>query len=102
MCKGEQIKNPIIYVANVKNEYWLSLYEITFISKYKPKYNKGDLYETDTFLTIPKLNWIPYITEEDANAIYIMKTGKIPDNEMLKNPILRWELLKSMEKEGEL
>ena len=93
ICKDEPVKNPLIYVANVKNEYWMSLYEITLISKYKPLYNKGDLYETDTFLEIPTLNWIPYVSKEDALHSYCMRTTKIPDETMLKTPEKRWELL---------
>ncbi len=30
-----------------------------------------------------------------------MKTGNIPDNNMLKNPDLRWELLNSIMEVGE-
>lgn len=79
----------------------MSLYEITLISKYKPIYNKGDLYETNTFLTIPKLIWIPYICEEDARNIYIIRTNKIPNSDMLKTPIRRWKLLNSIKNGGE-
>ena len=101
VCRNESIKNPIIYVANIENEYWMSLYEITLISKYKPKYNKGDLYKSNTFLTIPKLNWIPYICEEDARNIYFLKTKKMPNMDMLKTPIKRWELLNLIKNGGE-
>lgn len=96
VCKGEQIKNPLIYVANIGNEYWMSLYEITLISKYKPLYNKGDLYETNTFLQIPKLNWIPYVSKEDTLHSYCMRTCKTPDETMLETPEKRWKLLNSI------
>lgn len=96
VCKGEQVKNPLIYVANIENEYWMSLYEITLISKYKPLYNKGDLYETNTFLQIPKLNWIPYVSKEDTLHSYCMRTRKTPDETMLEIPEKRWELLNSI------
>lgn len=74
----------------------MSLYEITLISKYKPLYNKGDLYETDTFLEIPKLSWIPYVSKEDALHSYCMRTTKMPDKTMLETPEKRWELLNSI------
>ncbi len=38
ICRGESISNLVIYIANVPDEYLLSIYEITLISKYKPLY----------------------------------------------------------------
>lgn len=96
ICNGEPMKNPLVYVANIENEYWLSIYEITLISKYKPQYNKGDLYDSDTFLHIPKLNWFPYVSREDATHSYCMRTGKMPNEYMLETPLRRWQLLNTI------
>ena len=93
MCRGESYKNPRVYVTNIKNEYWLSLYEITLISKYHPKYNKGDKYISDDFIKLPELIWIPYISIEDAMGLYCMKTGKDISPESVGSPIRRWKLL---------
>lgn len=102
LCRGELIQNPLVYVANIENEYWLSLYEITLISKYMPLYNKGDVYETNTFLHIPKLNWFPYVSKEDALHSYCMRTGKLPNKNMLETPLKRWKLLNTIsEGDGE-
>ncbi len=96
MDDGELCKNPLIYITSVENEYWLSIYEITLISKYKPKYNNSDKYETDTFVELPQFEWIPYMTKDDALHKYIMVTGKLIDEELFNNPIDRYKLLKKL------
>ena len=55
-CRGESISNLVIYIANVPDEYLLSIYEITLISKYKPLYNNSDKYDTKHLLKLPQIN----------------------------------------------
>lgn len=93
MCRGKSLSTPLIYIANVKNEYWLSIYETTLISKYKPIYNKTDVYDSNDFVHMDKLQWFPYITQENTNIIYTMKTGlKIEENK-IDTPMKRWRIL---------
>lgn len=63
-CRGESISNLVIYIANVPDEYLLSIYEITLISKYKPLYNNSDKYDTKHLLKLPQINWFPYVSKK--------------------------------------
>ena len=98
-CRGESISNLVIYIANVPDEYLLSIYEITLISKYKPLYNNSDKYDTKHLLKLPQMNWFPYVSKENCEAIYNMKTGKIIDPCLIDTPLKRWNILKDLHME---
>lgn len=97
-CRGESYKNPRIFVVNVKDEYLLSICEITLISKYHPKYNRGDKYNSDVFINLPSLTWVPYVSPNAASAIYCMKTRKYIDPKLIGSPIQRWNILNEVNK----
>lgn len=99
ICRGESISNLVIYIANVPDEYLLSIYEITLISKYKPVYNNSDKYDTKHLLKLPQINWVPYVSKENCEAIYNMKTGKVIDPCLIDTPLKRWNILKDLHME---
>ena len=98
-CRGESILNLIIYIANIPDEYLLSIYEITLISKYKPIYNSSDKYDTKYLLKLPQINWFPYVSKESCETIYAMKTGKVIDSCLINTPLKRWNILKGLNME---
>lgn len=96
MCRNESISNLNIYVANIPDEYLLSIYEITLISKYKPIYNSSDKYNTKYLLKLPQIKWFPYISKENCEMIYSIRTGKHIDTYLIDTPMKRWNILKNL------
>ena len=95
-CRGESIPNLIIYVANILDEYLLSIYETTLISKYRPIYNNSDKYDTKYLLKLPQIKWFPYVSKENCEVIYTMRTGKTIDTHLIDTPLKRWNILKNL------
>lgn len=50
-----------IEYAKVKTEADMRMYELYYINKYNPKFNVRDLYVDGNQITLPELNFVPYL-----------------------------------------
>lgn len=50
-----------IEYAKVKTEADMRMYELYYINKYNPKFNTRDLYVDGNQITLPELNFVPYL-----------------------------------------
>jgi len=50
-----------IETAEVKDRFWLSIYEVYYINKFKAKYNKADIRVRFKKFEYPELTFNPYI-----------------------------------------
>ena len=50
-----------IEYSTVESAADMRMYELFYINKYKPKYNKRDLYKDGVNLSIPELKFIPFL-----------------------------------------
>ena len=66
-----QTETDHIDFAEVKSEADMRMYELYYINKYRPKYNKRDLYFDGHNLQLPELIFIPYIEKNTDQRQYV-------------------------------
>lgn len=64
-----------IEYSTVESAADMRMYELFYINKYKPKYNKRDLYKDGVNLSIPELKFIPFLSNKNAEFESIIKTA---------------------------
>jgi len=96
--------NEIKYVkfAKVQNKYLSSIYELHFITKYLPVYNKATKYYSKTLLDLPKLSWYKYIHPDEYKAarFHLCSTDlKYKIKDPIERSVLYKEILSQIESE---
>lgn len=67
----EQLQSETDHIdfAMVPSEADMRMYELFYINKYQPKYNKRDLYKDGNTINLPELTFQPYLTTSDAEIV---------------------------------
>lgn len=88
VLKEDAVKEvEYIRFALLPNKYWSNVYELTYISMFKPKFNTDLKYLSDSYLDLPKLTWYKYYSTSFYSR-FIMEFGNI-DLKYLTDPIER-------------
>ncbi len=62
--------------ATVATESDMRMYELYYINKYQPKYNRRDMYIDGQTLHLPELTFQPYLEEQESENAYVSSVDK--------------------------
>lgn len=68
----EQLQSETDHIdfALVDSEVDMRMYELYYINKYRPKFNKRDLYFDGNNLKLPELTFVPYLEDDTSQDLY--------------------------------